>query len=313
MQIPRYHLGQEVEELFSRLTHAMPVNILHSPSIANHEAVNQLEFLLPQSVKDALQRIAQCKESESILISGVPVGNIPSGESIEVRLANKCWTSENSMLAIAHIMGCSLVSSPKEQGGRIVHNIAPVRGMENTRSSKGREPFYLHTENPFEVEPPDFLMLLGMEADPEALTLQFRVDSLMQQLPEWIKAEMREPLFRIRSGAGSDEVEEGVFPLISENSSGLLRLRLYQERERIYGITAKAERVLCYIEEAFKHPNVQQNIHAINLQKGECLIFNNGIGENCIVGVMHGRRNQIRNPNRWFQRGFLKLRVRADS
>ena len=67
------------------------------------------------------------------------------------------------MLGIADIMGYKLHSNPKEQNGKLVHNIHPVKGHEANISSKGKKPFYLHTENPFESTPPYFLMLMGLE------------------------------------------------------------------------------------------------------------------------------------------------------
>ena len=200
----------------------------------------------------------------------------------------------------------------KNKGGKPIHNIAPVRGFENTTSSKGKDPFYLHTENPFEQNPPEFLMLFGLEADPSAKTTYFFLEGFIESLPEEIIEAMKKKEFEIRSGAGFDEVEKGNFSLITEEESGRLRLRLYQSMERIRPLTPEAEKALNYISERFSQVEIDGEINGISIQRGEALIFNNGWGLDKIKGIMHGRGGYIKNPNRWLQRGFLKKQDEQD-
>lgn len=81
----------------------------------------------------------------------------------------------------------------------------------------------------------------------------FFVNGFIKKLPEWVTETIKKPEFEIRSGAGFDEEEKGVFPLIDQDKkTGRQRLRIYQKDERIKPLSLKAEKALNYITEAFK-------------------------------------------------------------
>jgi alpha-ketoglutarate-dependent taurine dioxygenase len=225
-------------------------------------------------------------------------------------ILNKFRTKKRLYPALTFIFD---ISNPKEQGGRPIHDVSPVKSHENTKSSKGRDPFYLHIENPFEQNPPDFLMLVGLEGDETAKTSLFFVDGFIKKLPEWVVEGMKKPEFEIRSGEGFDKEEKGVFPLIeTEKETGRQRLRTYQKDERITGLTTQAEKVLSYVTEAFKDVEKTDGYIAVGLQPSEAIIFNNGWGLDKVAGVMHGREGRISNQNRWLQRGFLHRQTDED-
>ncbi len=267
----------------------------------------KIEEVFPKEVVDSLKEMGKTGDPSVILIKGMPIDReIPEADTVSERSDKKTKVSEKAIFGVASLMGYKLESNPKEQSGKPIHNIAPVKGFENTTSSKGRDPFYLHTENPFEQSPPEFLMLVGLEADPSAKTTYFFLEGFIESFPEEIIEAMKKEEFEIRSGAGFDEVEKGNFSLITEESSGRLRLRLYQSMERIRPLTPEAENALNYISEKFNKVEIDGEINGISLQRGEALIFNNGWGLDKIRGIMHGRGGYIENPNRWLQRGFLK-------
>lgn len=267
----------------------------------------KIEEIFPTDLQETLKLMGKTGDPSIIHIKGMPIDEVvPCAESVEERSLQKNDVSEKLIIGTVSLMGYKLQSNPKEQGGKPIHNIAPVKGFENTKSSKGRDPFYLHTENPFEQSPPDFLILLGLEADPEAKTTYFFVGDFIESFPAEIIESMKKNNFEIRSGAGFDEVEKGVFSLITTEESGRLRLRMYQNMERIKPLTQDAELALKYISERFEKVEHDHEIQGISLQRGEAIIFNNGWGLERIKGVMHGRGGFIQNPNRWLQRGFLK-------
>jgi hypothetical protein len=267
----------------------------------------KIEEIFPKDLQETLKSMGKTGVPSIIHIKGMPIDEfVPSAESVEERSLQKKDVSEKLIIGTVALMGYKLQSNPKEQGGNHIHNIAPVRGFENTKSSKGRDPFYLHTENPFEQNPPDFLILLGLEPDPEAKTIYFFVDDFIESFPPEIIEAMKKPNFEIRSGAGFDEVEKGTFSLITTEEYGRLRIRLYQNMERIKPLTKDAELALKYISQRFEKVENDNEIEGISIQRGEAIIFNNGWGLEKIKGVMHGRGGFIQNPNRWLQRGFLK-------
>jgi len=217
------------------------------------------------------------------------------------------------MLGITKLMGQIPYSHPNEQDGRLIHNIAPVAGKEATKSSKGRDPFYLHTENPFEDHPPHFLMLVGMEGDKSAKTSFLPVENVLDRLkPEVIEA-MKEQEFTIKSGAGVDGTVSGTYPLLDASKMDRDFLRLYQDQERLEGNTDKAKWALREIKDVFSDIEHSGEIGGVGLQPGQALIFANASGpkitdsveENVRNSVMHGKIGYTENPFRWIQRQFI--------
>ena len=275
---------------------------------------SKLKEIFPTKLLETLKIMGETGDPGIILIKNFPVDvNIPKAETVKQRSEQKGNASEGAILGSVNLMGYKLHSNPKEQEGRVIHNISPVSGFETTKSSKGRDPFYLHIENPFEQSPPDFLILAGLEGDPNAKTTYFFAEGFIAALPEWVVETMKKPEFEIRSGAGFDDVESGLFSLISqEKDTGRLRLRLYQSDERINPLTDNASKALAHLMEAFKGVESRGEIRGIGLEPGEAIIFNNGWGLDKITGIMHGRGGFVENPGRWLQWGFLYKQDESD-
>lgn len=313
MKIIEYQIPESTKSEFNEFANKFTIDPYLDQSYYLKIMEGKVEEIFPQDLQEMLKEMGKTGDPSVILIKGMPIDNIvPDAETVEERSSTKTDVSEKLVMGTVSLMGYKLQSNPKEQGGKPIHNIAPVKGFENTKSSKGRDPFYLHTENPFEQSPPDFLILVGLEADSNAKTTYFFLENFIQSFPNEIIEAMKKPDFEIRSGAGFDEVEKGRFPLIITEESGRLRLRMYQNMERITPLTEDAEKVLDFISQKFEKVEKDQEISGISIQKGEALIFNNGWGLDKIKGVMHGRGGVIENPNRWLQRGFLKQQQDED-
>lgn len=267
----------------------------------------ELQRLLPLDVQEILKEMGRTGNPGIVHIKGLPIdSHIPLEGSILDKVAAKGKVSESLMLGLAYVMGCEARPNPNEQGGRIIHNVAPVKGFEKTPSSRGKEPLYLHTEEAFEDFPPDFLMLYGLVGDPKAGTAYHFIDDFLGSFPQHIVEEMKKPQFKIKSNSGGlDQPTEGTYSLITtethEEQGDKLRLRLYGNMEDVTPLTDKAKEVVNYVNHFFKsvHPR------SISLNPGEAIIFNNGWGINKVSGIMHGRAGAIQNPYRWLQRAFL--------
>ncbi len=269
---------------------------------------DKLSRVMPKELCQIFEKMGKTGSPDIIWLKNLPIdGVIPQDEDISDRIARKTRVTEDVMLGIANMIGYHLHSSPKEQNGAVVHNITPVRGHEQHKSSKGREPFYLHIENPFQENAPDFLMLICLHGDPTAKTTFYFIDHILQMIPEEHLEVMKQPLFEIRSGAGLDQVEQGTFPLIdSDVRNNITRLRLYQDMERINALTPEAQQTLDFLASLFQRPEISSAIHEVSLQPGEAILFNNGWGVNhSLNGVMHGRAGVISDTQRWLQRGFF--------
>jgi len=257
---------------------------------------------LPPELIDKIENLSKT-EIPALVIKGLPTDDIKHLEGdIEQKVQQKTKITESMLISFAGLMGYKLDSNPKEQKGKIIHNIYPVTGFEKTKSSKGRDPFYLHIENPFQETPPYFLILLSLEGDSTAKTTYFPLKSFLSKLPYWVIQNMKKPDFKIRSGEGLDQEETIITPLFTQDdSTGEIRVRLYQNMERITPLTTEAKTTLDFIATAFE----KEEINGVSLEKGDMLIFNNGFGIGEIAGIMHGRSGYISNPNRWLQRAFL--------
>ena len=267
-------------------------------------AEGKLRDVFPNDLINTLQKMGREGEPGIILVKNMPIDPvIPKGETVQERVKKKGHTSQDAIIGTASLMGYVINTSEKEQGGKLIHDVAPVRGREKEVSSSGRKKFFLHIENPFETAPPDFLMLVGLEGDPKAKTTCFLVNDILVKLPDWVVDGMKKPEFEIRSGQSFSEQEKNIFPLIRKESNGRMRLRLYEEMERINPLSSDAKKILDEIADVFKE--IQGEIQGIALEPGESIIFNNGWGLDKPAGVMHGRGGYIENPNRWLQRGFM--------
>lgn len=299
---------KEQFENFVRSKNYSYEDVYENPDLVMQIMGQKLKEILPSDTQQTLKEMGQKGTPGILYLKGLPIDSyVPLEENVLERVVKKGKVSESLILGMTNLMGCKVRANPKEQEGRIIHNIAPVRGYEETKSSKGRDPFYLHTENPFEQSPPDFLILCGLEGDPNAKTSCFFIEKMIETFPEWVLKGMKKREFHIHSGQGLDQREEGIFSLISEENNKKLRLRLYQEMERIHATTQESKEVLDYIsiniskDRIIIHPQYQE----ISINLGEALIINNGWGIDKISGVMHGRSGYIKNPNRWLQRAFL--------
>lgn len=265
---------------------------------------------LPPETVHLLKQMGHVGEPDIVHIKNFPIDtDIPSGKTAQERCAKKGYVSEYAMLGIVKLMGYRFYTLPTQQNGSVINNVSPVKGAYDTFSSKGRVPFFLHTDGAHQAHPPSFLMLVGLEGDRTSQTSYLHIGKLLEGLPQWVEEGMKKPHFRIRSGDGFDGREEGAFALISQDlrfRDKRMRLRIRQNMERVVPMTEEAGRVLAYFEARFAHLEAEgKHIHAVSLQRGDALIFNNGWGIDHIKGVMHGRSGYVSNLNRWLQRGLF--------
>ena len=67
--------------------------------------------------------------------------------------------------------------------------------MKKKISSRGKEPFFMHTESAYLPDPPEFLMLLGLESDQTAKTSYFLLNDILCQIPQELIETMKKPEF----------------------------------------------------------------------------------------------------------------------
>jgi hypothetical protein len=317
IKIIEYTLPTNIQSEFEIFCKKIVNNPYDNPEYAMKLMEHKLKQLLPLNFLEILDNIAENGKPGLLLINNFPIDSvIPKGESPLERRDKKGKTSENAMLAFASLMNRKLESNPKEHDGAIVHQVAVFKEKENTASSKGREPLHFHVEGVHEKKP-DFLMLVGLEGDPQASTGYFFVDEFLKDLPKEILGEMKKPQFEIKSGDSYDTIEKGIFALLEQDtSSGILSLRLHETlHERFKGLNKTAQNTLDFLEKRFNE--IKQNnsyiIGDISLQPGQAIILNNAWGKGEISGAMHARKGYAVNPDRWLQRGYIQQKDASDN
>lgn len=276
----------------------------------------KLMSLLPKDFLEILDKMSKGENPGLLLINGFPVDEIiPTGNHPIARRDQKGRVSENAMLAFAGLMGRKLESNPKEHDGAIVHQIAVFPDKAHTASSKGREPLHFHVEGVHEKKP-DFLMLVGLEGDPQASTGYFFIGDFLKDLPEDILISMKKPQFEIRSGDSYDVIEKGTFSLLEHNeSTGIMSLRLHDTlHERFKGLNEEADATLKFLQERFNQlkENNPYTVGSVSLQPSQALILNNAWGNGEISGAMHARKGFAINKGRWLQRGYIQEKYLFD-
>jgi len=267
---------------------------------------NKMNNIFPTEIKSTLHHMATAGNPSVVILKNMPVDIvIPSNASLEDRINMKTFISEYVLLGISNIMQMDLLSIPDLHDGRIIHNIAPVKGFENTQSSKGKEPLNLHIEIAINKIKPDFLILIGLEGDKTTKTSFLLMHSFFENIDQDILKEMKKPQFEFPYATKVDRPVKKIFPLIEIEQNGKMSLRLFEKMDRIKPLNQNAKNVLTYLEKKFVEARQQGLVKTISLQKGDVLIINNGWGVHAVSGVMHGRDGYISNNNRWLQRAYF--------
>lgn len=264
---------------------------------------NYIRSLLPEDITEALQDIHSQGNIPLVLLHNLPIDrNIPALRSdITERLREKGQVSQRVILALSYLMGAVVIANPKEQNGKLIHDVAPNPATFETRSSVGLEPLDPHTESPQEDNPPHYLLLLGLKGDSHAKTVFFSIADIFNHLSPDIIDLLKEPLYEIRSGASyTNGITKSVRPIIDE-TTGKPVLHYIKDASRVVALNDNAALALDALNAAIERGAQEERVE-VTVQAGDAVIFNNGSLEN---GVMHARAGRIEDVSRWLQRGFL--------
>ena len=88
------------------------------------------------------------------------------------------------------------VGYPREQGGRIIHDLFPIRSNAHRQiSSSSLVDLGMHTETAFHPYRPDFVVLLCLRGDPAAHTTHASIDEILARLDADVIETLHEPRF----------------------------------------------------------------------------------------------------------------------
>lgn len=157
---------------------------------------------LPFAIEDAVP-------SGAILIRGFPTDQDLPPTPLDSRRPPGCraFLSEFWLSAVGIRLGTPFAYTD-QQAGAVHQNVAPVPRARFEESDVGAESsLSLHTENPFHVLPPTFVLLycLRSDAGSRAGTMLARVAEVVGRLNDDVRARLRSPVFFER-GSPSDRV-----------------------------------------------------------------------------------------------------------
>ncbi|MFB6616603.1 TauD/TfdA family dioxygenase [Streptomyces sp. NPDC085524] len=152
---------------------------------------------IPSDVRGALLGFAEgTSRTGYLLLRGLQVGELPPTPTTHgSRLLDEHGTS-GTMALVADVVG-SLIGYRDEKDGALVHDVHPVRGEETRIENSGSVAFDFHTENVHHPLRPDFLGLICLRQDHDAIAAT-RVASIREAealLDEEQRSILRSPRF----------------------------------------------------------------------------------------------------------------------
>lgn len=152
------------------------------------EAISQSAFAAKKHISlneiDEMRRELQYGKGY-VLIRGCPTDDLldvlPSEKS---RPESKSWISELVLLGTTHALGFNPFGFLQEKNGKLVHEVVPIEGKENTASSNGSIEFKLHADGaylPREIRP-ETLTLICLNNDANTNTKLVSLEYVIQDL-----------------------------------------------------------------------------------------------------------------------------------
>ncbi|MET9774547.1 TauD/TfdA family dioxygenase [Streptomyces sp. NPDC006367] len=124
---------------------------------------------IPQGLRAALLDFASGSSTQGFfLVRGLPVGELPSTPQEHGGPQLVGHTTTGLMTLVADLFG-TLIGYEDEKGGALIHEVHPVPGEEQRIENSGSVAFDFHTENVHHPLRPDFLGLLCLRQDHDAV------------------------------------------------------------------------------------------------------------------------------------------------
>lgn len=236
-----------------------------------------------------------------ILFKNLDIGFIPKTPATPYPNSIKeALTSKSSMvfLEYANKFGYP-VSYTQEQEGQLIQNILPVHKTETQQiSTSSKVELALHTETAFHPYKPDYVLLLCLRGDPNAVTTYANVEDIFKKLDLWVIATLQKKWFTTNidiSFRTKGQKDKNIPISVLEKTENGYNF--------IYDYTfVKANDELGRAALDKLHKAVQESIQEVVLQTGDLLVIDNN-------KTIHGRKPfQARydGTDRWVQRILVR-------
>jgi len=242
-----------------------------------------------------------------ILFKDVEIGQVPKTPATPFPSSvagNSSKIAAETLLKYAHQFGYP-ISYIQEQEGQLFQNIVPVHKTEAQQiSTSSKVELAMHTETAFHPYKPDYVMLLCLRGDPNAVTTYANVDEIIKKLDLWVIATLTKQWFTTNidiSFRTKGQRDKSIPISVLEKTEDGYNF--------IYDYTfVKANDELSRAALEILHKAVQECVQEITLQSGDLLVIDNN-------KTIHGRKPfQARydGTDRWVQRVLVRKELPPD-
>ena len=231
------------------------------------------------------------------LLSGYFTGLVPPTPLQAMRDIDACPAATRSLLRFADDIGRA-VGYDREQDGRLIQDIFPVRGSENEQvSTSSKVMLGSHTETAFHPHKPKYVVLLCLRGDQKAATTYADVRDIVPQLSVDQLAVLATDQFVTTidpsfMSNGEPDIEVRIAPLTSTARGWVL---VYDEL-LMRGTTLEAQAALNAL-----HRAVKEATQHVVLAAGDLLVIDND-------RAVHGRTPftpRYDGTDRWLKRSLV--------
>lgn len=262
---------------------------------------------LPEDMKETIGQINKPGGLTHCVLKGVPQDpQLPPTPSDGKRPVNKeTWVSEIVLLGIiTYALGAEPFSYLEEKLGDLIHQVAPIKGLEDSQSNAGSNRFKWHSDNAPLVRSclPEGIALSCLRNQGETATLYAPIDEIIAAMHPRDVEVLRQPRFRVRSPEsfclfGGKLIYSEPRPIIREGLAGAeIALATYNVLP-VNAQDEEAQMALWGLKSALRPPVAK----SVVLHPGEILIFSN-------VRGLHSRGPIT--GDRWLQRCYFRQDLR---
>ena len=206
------------------------------------------------------------------------------------------WISEATLFSIQRMAGLQPLSYLQEKAGVLVHEVTPVRGLEQSLSNSGVVALGFHTDDSI-LKPafrPEFLTLLGLINESHIPTFIAPIEWAFAELSSRHQRELMKPQYRVESPEsfkifGGMVLRSELRSLVTRNTDGDLELA-----GNLYAVTTRELQAKVALDSL--RAVLPEIAESVVLEPGTAVIFSNS-------RVLHSRA-PITGGKRWLQRCF---------
>ncbi|MEU0548241.1 guanitoxin biosynthesis L-enduracididine beta-hydroxylase GntD [Micromonospora sp. NPDC005979] len=278
---------------------------------------------LPERMRRDLLTFKLLEREPVCLVSGYPVDDAAIGKTPSHWMdseINRDGRRENFYLMLCcHVIG-EAVAWATEQGGRLIHDVLPIRGSDGGQLGTSTDPLEWHTEDAFHPERMDYVALMCLRNQDHVATTYTSVDDL--KLDDATREVLARPAYPFQPDEGNRADRE-----LPPDTTGLVASLITTSHERVRNMYTDPERVPAlfggpskpylrvhpyYIDDFRDDPeacaafdalkeSINNSLREVVLQPGDVLFIDN-------FKSVHGRRRipgHYDGTDRWLKRAFV--------